>query len=276
MKSPFGLLRLPDDCTEGPLLVHTDAQATRLLVPQTTSRSKLLTSHLGNITELADGRDVWMPTFNYDFCRTGHFDCLNDKSVVGPISEHFRTCGSDWRTICPVFNFAGVGSEPDCNIEDDGLVDPFDGSSVFAQLVERGGSVVWYGAPFSSTTLIHHVETICGRPVYRYDKIFPGTVRCKGTATDVTMRYHVRPSGFVFEYDWPRLLNEVTNAGIIKSIEPRAHLYSAQARSIVEFWRHRLSEDPLYFLDRPTRLWVEDRLEELGRRFEQRDFEDMR
>ena len=276
MRSHSDQLHLPDGCAEGPLLVHTDAQATRLLVPKSTTRSELLASHLGNITELADGRDVWMPTFNYDFCRTGHFDCLDDQSAVGPISEHFRTCGSAWRTICPVFNFAGIGPEPDCHIEDGGLVDPFDASSVFAQLVDRDGSVVWYGAPFSSTTLIHHVEAICGRPLYRYDKFFPGTVQCKGTASNVTIRYHVRPNGLVLEYDWPRLLNEMTEAGIIKSIEPRAQLFSARARRMVEFWSDRLSEDPLHLLDRPTRFWVEDWLEKLGRRFEQRDFEDVR
>lgn len=266
-------VRLPDHAPPGPALFHCDTQRTHLLVAGAPSRSQMLQRHLELIRELSDGRAVWVPTFNYDFCRTGRYDVAGDRSQVGVLTEAFRTDVAGWRTRCPVFNFAGTGVEPDVDLEGSRDLDPFDIASAFGQLVEMGGSVVWYGAPFSSTTLIHHAERTVGGPHYRYDKLFTGVVTDRTDEHAVQLRYHVRPMGQHLNYDWPRLVDDLLSEGVVLRLTDRLPLYWSRAAALVQYWAERLHADPLYLLDPATRGWVEPELERLGRRFELSDFE---
>lgn len=238
------------------------------------TRKELLSHHRDVLRSLAGGRDLWVPTFNYDFLRTGKYFPESDRSQVGPISDFIRTDFAHWRTMCPVFNFAGTGEHPVSGAVDDSVVDPFDAASAFGALVECDGSVLWYGAPFSSSTIIHYVERISGGPAYRYDKLFHGTVELNaGDTTRVTLRYHVRPWQHHLDYDWNRLWIDLIEERIISEIDRSTGLAVAPARALTEFWTEQLMRDGLYLLDPESRSWVSDRLDQLGRRFDLRDFE---
>jgi aminoglycoside 3-N-acetyltransferase len=256
----------------GPVLVHCDALRAAAFVPLSHSRGELLSSHLDTLEKLAHGRDLWVPTFNYDFLRTGTFDSSSDPSQVGPITEAFRVSRAMWRTPTPVFNFAGTGAPPPTDIGDGSVVDPFDSSSLFALAGSLDGSVAWYGATLSSTTLLHHAERLAGGPIYRYDKLFRGVVRHQGSSTQLTLNYHVRPMGHHLDYDWPRLERETIEAGVVRRIGGREHARWAPARLLTDFWVGRLRDDPLALLDEESRTWVDRRLQALGRPFVIEDF----
>lgn len=255
------------------MLVHCDAFRAAGFVPRSRSRGELLSSHLDALERLAHGRDLWIPTFNYDFLRTGTFDSSSDPSQVGPITEAFRVSRAAWRTPTPVFNFAGTGGPPPTELEQGSVVDPFDSSSLFALAGSLDGSVAWYGATLSSTTLLHHAERLAGGPIYRYDKPFRGVIRHEGCSTQLTLLYHVRPTGHHLDYDWPRLDRETIDAGVVRRIGNREHARWAPAQLLIDFWVARLREDPLALLDQESRAWVDPRLQQLGRPFLLGDFE---
>jgi aminoglycoside N3'-acetyltransferase len=242
-------------------------------VPRSRSRSELLASHLQALTTLAQSRDIWIPTFNYDFLQSGLFDTASDPSQVGPITESFRKAVAAWRTLVPVFNFGGTGARPPGEIADGATVDPFDSSSPFAIVGSFEGTVAWYGAALSSTTLLHHAERMAGGPVYRYDKTFRGVVTHAGRSRQLSLNYHVRPIGHHLDYDWSRLERETLDAGVVHLIGGHEHLRWAPARQLTDFWVAQLRDDPLALLDEESRLWVDRRLQELGRPFSIEDFE---
>ena len=266
--------RLPLSASNGPVLVHCDAQRTHELVKGKRSRSEIVARHLEIIKELTDGRDAWVPTFNYDFCRTGEFDNQTDPSQSGAITEAFRNSEKKWRTSCPVFSFSGVGAIPFELSTSATEVDPFDSDSAFGELVRRDGNIVWYGAPFASTTLIHHAERCADGPVYRYDKVFLGVVTNRNISQNIALRYHVRPMGRVLEYDWERIFQELVSLGIVQPLLKSASVYWASASALNGYLVSRVLEDPLWLLDKNSRIWVEIELSELGRPFILSDFEE--
>lgn len=273
LSAPDAAIALPPSAPPGPVLVHCDALRAAAFVPRAVSRSELSSSHLEALKTLAQGRDIWVPTFNYDFLRTGQFDSSRDPSQVGPITEAFRLASARWRTPTPVFNFAGTGSQPAIAVDDGSVVDPFDSSSAFALVCSLQGSIAWYGALLSSTTLLHHAERASGDLRYRYDKLFGGFVTHQGRTTHVTLRYHVRPMGQHLDYDWPRLEREVLEAGVVRRMDRRGNPRWAPAQLLRDFWVAGMRQDPLALLDQESRAWVDRRLQELGRPFVLEDFE---
>ena len=254
-------------------MIHCDALRAAAFVPRATSGRELLSSHLDALNTFAQGRDIWLPTFNYDFLRTGRFDSAADPSRVGPITEAFRTSRASWRTPTPVFTFAGVGERPGITLEDGSVADPFDDASAFALLCSGQGSVAWYGAQLSATTLLHHAERASGALGYRYDKLFEGSVAHLGRTAQVTLRYHVRPMGQHLDYDWPRLEQESLEAGVVRQLDRRGNARWAPAQLLRDFWVTAMRQDPFALLDQESRAWVDRRLRALGRSFAREDFE---
>ena len=258
----------------GPLIAHSDAGATAHLVDHKSDRSDQLAAHIGNISAIGTGRDLYMPSFNYDYCRTGVFDINNDISQVGPISEAFRLSRDTARTSMPVFSFVTAAKTKLTMTDPRGTdLDPFDDCSVFGSVVGADGVILWYGAPLQSTTLLHHAERCVGGVPYRYDKFFAGSILRDGRSTSARLRYHVWPMGSDLDYDWTRLEAELVTLGVLQSTPSAAALKWANARAITEFLVDSLRKDPLSLLDSRSRSWTEERLQQLGRPFRLEDFE---
>lgn len=266
------MIQFPPDAPHGPVIAHTDSARTRSLIPGKYDRQGYLSAHIQVLDELLDGRPVWFPTFNYDFLHTQVFDVDGAPSQVGSLNEFARTSHTQWRTSTPVFNFAGTGPAPTPHTNG-AVIYPFDGLSLFAQSARDNGIVLWYGAPLSSATILHHAESEAGGPAYRYDKDFQGKVVSGDATTEVILRYHVRPLDRPVEYDWARIVSDAQKHGVIRSLNRDASVYWAPARALVDFWVDQQRRDALYFLDAVSRNWIAPKLEKLGRRFEINDFE---
>jgi aminoglycoside 3-N-acetyltransferase len=235
-------------------------------------RSAYLDAHIGVLRAAAEGRGLWIPTFNYEFPRTRLFDVARSESQLGPLPERFRVSGAEWRTTIPIFSIAGIGDARSPAWGEN--TDPFGDDSIFARLAEDDGVVLYYGDTFHYNTLVHYAERVAGGPVYRYDKVFPGTViTSDGTSVEGSLNYHVRPLGTGLEYDWPRLLNEAIDAGICRRMDGSPEILAASARGLCDLWTNAMNRDPFALLDEPTRSWAEPRVEALGRRFAISDFE---
>ena len=268
-----------EDCVaalgQGPLVVHADVLRAGRPFVSFDGRAAWQRKHLGMLAAVAGERPVWMPTFCYGFTRHGTFDPDTEASEVGVLTERFRVEQAWWRSAVPVFSFAGMGSRP--AIDEGALIDPFDDRSAFAAMVRDDAALLCYGAPFASMTIKHHVERLSGGPAYRYDKDFPGQVRfASGSSLSVVLRYHVRPLGRPASYDDDRIARDLeadVGAAGFRRFDGTARLIALSARRAVHAWLDRLADDPLYFLDAPSRTWIEPALQRLGRRFERADFE---
>ncbi len=267
------MIPLPSGAPPGPVLAHCDALRTLPLVRHLRGRRAMAEAHVANLEVISDGRDRWVPTFNYDYCTDGRFDVAASASQVGPITEAFRTGHAAWRSAMPVFSFAGTGVPPADAAGRNGELDPFDERSGFARLIAGDGVIVWYGAPLGATTLIHHVEHLAGRPRYRYDKWFDGEVVDGDRRWTTRLRYHVRPMGRHLDYDFERMEADLVDAGILHVLDAEAGVRWASAAELAERWVAELQRDPLALLDASSLAWVGPELDRLGRRFELTDFE---
>ena len=256
----------------GPVFTHIDAFRAARLVPPVRDRAAYLDSHIGRLREAAGDRPLWCPTFNYEFGKSRVYDVTKSESELGPITERFRTTVAEWRTPVPIFPVAGIGLQPKQQWGPD--TDPFGPGSMFAELVEKDGVVLYYGDTFHYNTLVHQSERASGGPVYRYDKVFAGdVVMADGAVVPGTLVYHVRPLGTGLDYDWPRLLEEALEAGVCRRLDGAGEVLAASARGLHDLWVRELKDDPLALLDEKSRKWVEPAIEELGRRFVITDFE---
>ena len=80
--------------------------------------------------------------------------------------------------------------------------------------------------------------------------------------------------GRVLEYDWERIFQELVSLGIVQPLLKSASVYWASASALNGYLVSRVLEDPLWLLDKNSRIWVEIELSELGRPFILSDFEE--
>jgi len=251
---------------DGPVMVHSDIRGlvarldidVRKAIRELSRNNNLMERLVAHLVEAAGGRSLWIPAYNYDFCRTGHYDVERTPAQVGALPEFFRVHQAEWRTDTPVFSVTGTGPRP-TSIPGD-VVDPFGASSEFHQLCDSQGLLLFYGVPFSPT-ITHYVErtrTPVG-PLYRYDKLFTGRIRyASGDERSVRLLYHVAPKGVTVKYDMPRLKQELLDAGVMKNLPPEfGRSYVVMASELAAFWAACLERDPFHFMDAACRPELE-------------------
>jgi aminoglycoside N3'-acetyltransferase len=271
-----GLAELLQDGRRGPIVCHVDLFGAAPQVNAGYKRDDILRAHVQNIERCADGRPVWIPTFNYDFPKSQLFDARTSPSQVGIFTEYFRKNIAQWRVPIPMFSFAGIGDRPSMNVV--GQIDAFGGNSVFSQIVQRDSTIVFYGAEVISATILHHAESLTSGPVYRYKKSFPGkVVTLDGQEAEVTLMSHVRPLNKILSYDAAKMTQDLKAAGLLVQLPiSQGKICAVGAKELVEYWKQRILEDSFYLLDEASRQWIELEYARLGRRFVISDFEDHR
>ena len=268
---------------DGPVLVHSDIRGllaqldidVRKAISDLGKNDDLMNRLAAQLQEMVGGRSLWIPAYNYDYCKTGVFEVRATPAQVGALPEFFRTKQAEWRSDTPVFSHSGTGEAPE-SIPGE-VVDPFGERSEFHQLCQRRGLLLFYGVPFSPT-LTHYVERTSSSegPLYRYDKLFKGIVRYSDTEIrTVTLNYHVLPRGVAVRYEMPRLKAELLTAGVMKSLPAQfGRSYVVSASELTAFWHERLARDPFYLLDPSCRPDLERLIGKKGGRLDIADFDD--
>tara|TARA_B100000767_G_scaffold275756_1_gene315101 strand:+ start:5961 stop:6809 length:849 start_codon:yes stop_codon:yes gene_type:complete len=255
------------------VLIHSDIK--HLFLFEFNSKTDLLEKHLRNINEIFSNFNIWMPTFNYDFTKKGVYNIENDKSQVGVLNNYFRSI-CDWRTTTPVFNFCGNGNYPIEEIYPLKEINPFIYGSEFHYLYRSDSIHCHYGSDFSNSTLIHYVENISKKLLYRYSKIFNGVVYQNGITTKVFLDYHVTPLNPRVEYDWKKIQSDLINNKLMHTFyifDSINYINLFSIKNVVDFWVDNLQIDPFYFLEEDSKNWIIPKIEEMGRGFELNDFE---
>ena len=86
---------------------------------------------------------------------------------------------------------------------------------------------------------------------------------------------HVRPMGVHLDYDWPRISQDLNNAGILQQADYTPQFQWLNARALLEFWSNCLERDPFYLLDSASRCYFEAVTNGGKNRLEQADFENV-
>ena len=243
-------------------------------IPQPFSREQYLANHYAGISRIFPDADFWVPAFNYDFSKSRVFNLSRDRSQVGHLSEYFRTRVAKFRTMVPIYSFAGTGSLLELHVGES-VLNPFGANSIFARMVERDALIFAYGCNWFHHTIIHYCEELAGALLYRYFKTFSGHLQISEQVShSVAVRFHVRPLGFVIDYDWPRLRDDLTATHVLTSfVHGQQQFHFLSSKALVRYWCERLQDDPLYLLTPKTKKAVTDRLETIGGPFTLEEFE---
>ena len=228
----------------GPLFVHSDAMRALEAIEMVSDVQEILRRHIAAIETAADGRDVWFPTFNYKFMQEGTYNVAKDKCQIGRLNETARKKWATWRSEIPVFNVCG-NCEP-LPSPDFSNINAFSDNSVFDHLRKQSGTIMFYGAPFLSITASHYVEQLDGGPVYRYDKVFRGTViSADGQEHATNMTAHCRPMGHSLTYDVQKMEADVESAGLLHKVTAGGSTVSMiEMEAVCGYWTERLAADP--------------------------------
>jgi len=253
------------------VLIHSDIMQ-GFDVPFT-NRKSVLSSHINHLESLKTDLRIWMPAFNYDFCKGKDYEVNRAPSQVGILTEYFRKNIAAWRTSVPVFSFTGIGANPAISIS--GTIDPFGAGSAFDYLYQNDGVLMHYGSQIYSSTILHYAERMSGCLSYRYDKLFVGNVwDALENNTPVRFNFHVRPLDRHLDYNWAKISDDVTKNGILSIFKnEKTNVLLCKVKPLIDFWISCMQEDPLYFLDDESKSWVRPMLDNLGRKFMIADFE---
>lgn len=237
------------------------------------NRIQFLKNHQNALKKLFDNSEIWMPTFNYDFCKGDTFNVKTTPTVLGVINEDFRKNISNWRTNVPVFSFSGTGESP--KINQSTKIDAFGENSAFDYLYKKKALLIHYGSQISSSTIIHYAEKMSKKLTYRYSKSFIGDlVDNELNKYTVNLDFHVRPLNHYLEYDFNKIENDLIKNRIMKIYKfDNTRIIFIHIDKFVDFILDSLNTDHLYLLDKKSRDWVEDLLNKLGRPFLFSDFE---
>ncbi|NWJ51785.1 MAG: AAC(3) family N-acetyltransferase [Bacteroidetes bacterium] len=253
------------------ILIHSDLMC-GFNIPFSRNKSFLI-SHIAELMSLKKEASIWMPAFNYDFLKGAVFNIEKTPSKVGVLTEHFRKTEAEWRTPIPVFSFAGIGEQPILDISE--TIDPFGLKSAFHHLYINDSILMHYGSTLNSSTILHYVERISNRLSYRYDKLFHGKISISNDKEiDVKFNYHVRPLGEHLEYDINKIEKDLLENGVLSLFkEGQTRILIAKVTDLTNFWKSKMEQDSLYFLDNQSKIWIEPFLDKVGRPFILTDFE---
>ena len=255
---------------KSPYLIHSDifrtAGIVRGLLPKRATSNQILHTHLTLLKDSLGVENIAFPTFNYDFPKTKIFDLDKTPSQVGVLTN-FALKDSDFsRTRTPIFSFAIAGGFNRLYSNE-----PFGQQSLFSEIYQNDGTIIFYGTQIESTTYLHYVESQVGPPRYRYDKEFSGTLIEDDKSTSCQVRIHVRPLGLELDYDWPLLLNLLKTNGVIYQIE--STVFAVKAKDLTQVWGDQISRDDMSILSERCRGVMFSALNRLGRRFTIADYE---
>jgi aminoglycoside 3-N-acetyltransferase len=236
------------------------------------SAHDLLSAHYEALRNLTQPAAMWFPVFNLNFSKTRVYDVRNTTSQMGHLSEFARENKAKWQDEIPMHGTCGTGAKPTTNRHS--LIDPWGKDSVFHQLIQQNGYLLFYGAGLEAISIIHFIEKQCGVP-YRYEKLFEGTrILGSGLTENVTVSHMVRPLNYEIEYDWNKLSADLLSANLLSYFsDKRSKIFFIHAGKLLEFWTMKIKEDPFYLLDTNSKALLAPILNKLGRPFEINDFE---
>ena len=171
-----------------------------------------------------------LPTFTYSATKGETFDVVETKSVVGLMTEYFRSRPNVYRSSNPIFSVASQGALSD-EFTSTSIEDCFGSDTCFGLLHKLDGWIFTVGCSYDRVTFIHYVDQMV-KVDYRFFKFFPATI-VKGSSTvKCDIRYYVRDLERKTSVKLDDLKERLDTKGLLKVGEiGRAMLIGSKASS---------------------------------------------
>jgi aminoglycoside N3'-acetyltransferase len=174
--------------SDTPIVVHSDLF--RLGLPDgRLQNDEICKFWLDSLLEAAGPRPLLVPTFNYDFCRSGVYDIENAPAEIGQLPKYCSSNFNQNRTENPVFSFCLFGNT---SLDANSHENPFVDEGLFGWLHKSNAAIVFLGCDLQANTYVHHVEEQ-NDIGYRYYKRFSGKSVRNGKESPASLTYRVRP-----------------------------------------------------------------------------------
>lgn len=252
--------------------VHSDIMRAFPIKLPKFSTEALLQAHYEVLQYITAGADLWFPSFNLNFPKTGIYDVKNTPSEMGHLSEFFRANKATWRNEIPMHSCCGTGPAP--KETDTHIKDPWAEDSVWETLVSKKGIILFYGAHLDAISFLHYLEKQLHVP-YRYAKQFKGKIIDRdGIEKNTVLEHIVRPMNLDIQYDWEKLYQDLKQAKILLDVsDKRSRIMAIPAGALFDFWKEKLIQNPLYLLTENSRIDTQMMLDKIGHPFVISDFE---
>ncbi|MBU1249303.1 MAG: AAC(3) family N-acetyltransferase [Proteobacteria bacterium] len=166
---------------------------------------------------------ILMPTFSFDFCKTGIFDLTNTPTTMGFLGETFRKFSETERTRHPIYSYAlqgrggeyFMGSSSETCFGQDSIFDRM--QCVMSEKSQV--KLVYFGiaCPPFACTYVHALEEEMEVP-YRYHKRFSGILREKGQERSIATDFFVRDLDVPVDFNGEALWKRWLAAEIVRSV----------------------------------------------------------
>mgnify|MGYP001467520195 CR=1 FL=1 len=236
-----------------PLIIHTDIGNILKTYPSLLNKNR--TSVFENFTRLLKeelhSNFVFIPTFNYKYCKSQSYDIYNSPAELGAYSEYARKNFADFRTLVPVFNHVDIKGKHIVE-KKDYLIDlAFGKHSFYDWFTDLNGYILFWGCdPNKTNTYLHHIEKISGVN-YRYEKIFPGFLTKNLLNKKIKFSYFVRNNSIDIEYIDQGIGFLTKNSSLFIENQSQVAIYNT--KSALKLITAKINADPYFLLNIKTR-----------------------
>ncbi len=119
---------------------------------------------------IADGHTIAVPTFTFDFCKTGRFDMHRSRPETGQLGRLAMELSAFRRSAHPIYSFAVAGPRADEILRCESST-TFSADSPFGLFDRENARLVMFGCGWEFCTQFHYYEEEAGVP-YRLYKTF--------------------------------------------------------------------------------------------------------
>lgn len=119
---------------------------------------------------IADGHTIAVPTFTFDFCKTGRFDIQRSRPETGQLGRMVMELSAFRRSRHPIYSFAVAGPRADEILACQSST-TFSPDSPFGLFERENARLVMFGCGWKFCTQFHYYEEEAAVP-YRFYKTF--------------------------------------------------------------------------------------------------------
>jgi aminoglycoside 3-N-acetyltransferase len=245
------------------LLVHSDLRDLvrladpRELAEQSDARGFLLRSFDSALFEAVDAQGTICMLGTYsDYARFAKpFDLQKSPpdAQYGAYNRYVFGQGAAFRSLNPLVGFLAKGAKAGWICEHVSAYG-YGPNTPWDRLVALDGKMLLWGVDLRNMTFVHHVEQLVGVP-HLYHKVYPTPVLVDGRPIDLPVVTSVRYLDFNISYNFQRLGEDLSAAGVLNSFhEVPFQAHAVSCRDVLSHLERVLAKDPYYLLSAPPQF----------------------
>lgn len=204
----------------------------------------------GMLRAIRPAGTLLMPALSWNLRPPEVFDVRSTRSIVGAVTEHFRTRPGTLRSVHPTHSVCAVGRRARDLLDEHRLDStPCGPHSPFGRLLQEGGKILMLGCGLHPNTAMHALEEQV-QPPYLFG---PSLVFTVADSSGSTYQKEYRTHGFDgYRQRYDRVEHLDAGTFLRRGRVLQAEAFLIDAIGLRQAVIRVLREEPLYFVDRIT------------------------